>query len=68
LLLLYPLAPPSVPADVLINREITTEPIIGFFVSFPKSPSAPAVDYVVNRVYLEEFYSDTDFDEDLEEE
>ncbi|MGV1004861.1 MAG: Z1 domain-containing protein [Candidatus Nanopelagicales bacterium] len=66
LLLIYPLAPPVVPADTVMNKEIATEPIIGFFVSFPKSPKAPAVDYVVNRVYLEEFYSDTDFDEDLE--
>ena len=67
LLLIYPLIPPT-PTETVMNKEMTTEPIIGFFVSFPKSPGAPAVDYVVNRVYLEEFYSDTEFDEDLEEE
>lgn len=63
LLLLYPLLPPTPEPDVPMKVEITNEPIIGFLASFPSSPGAPAVDYVVNRVY-QELFEDDDWEDE----
>jgi hypothetical protein len=60
LLLIYPLSIP----EVAEGADITSEPIIGFFVSFPKSPGAPQVDYVVNKIFLDEFYGPDEPDEE----
>jgi hypothetical protein len=59
LLLIYPLRDP-VDEKSPESVEKSPEPVMGFFVSFPKSPGAPAVDYVVNRIFLEEYYGDDD--------
>jgi hypothetical protein len=65
LLLIYPLRPPEPVADSALTAELMTEPVMGFLASFPVSPGAPAVDYVVNRVYDELFGSD-DWDDEEE--
>ena len=61
--MIYPLERPPVPADANLIAELTDGPIVGFLASFPYSPWAPAVDYVVNRVY-EEMFDPDDADED----
>jgi hypothetical protein len=58
LLMIYPLEPP---ADRLrVYGPLTEGPMMGFAVSFPKSPDAPAMDYVVNRRFLQELLADED--------
>jgi hypothetical protein len=57
LLIIYPLDPPR---DDLRSDATTDKAIIGFAVSFPHSPDAPTVDYVVNRRFLEELLGDSD--------
>ena len=57
LLILYPLEPPR---EELRGDDTTDGAMIGFAVSFPHSPDAPAVDYVVNRRFLEELLGDPD--------
>ncbi|HXK39454.1 MAG TPA: Z1 domain-containing protein, partial [Candidatus Paceibacterota bacterium] len=56
LLLLYPLAPPpgSYPPNIHLG------PMLGFAVSFPQSPAAPMIDYVVNRRFLEDLYGEVE--------
>lgn len=63
LLVLYPLRRPAVPDDAPRGVELTDGPVIGFLASFPHSPGAPAVDYVVNRVYEDMFDPDDDDDQ-----
>ena len=57
LLLIYPIQPVS---DDLMGDdiEVTHRPIMGFAVSFPWSPGAPLVDYVVNQRFVEELAGD----------
>jgi hypothetical protein len=57
LLLLYPL---TAPAQDLRGDEgnVTDGPLIGFAVSFPGSPGAPTVEYVVNRRFVQELLAD----------
>ncbi len=62
LLVIYPLHRPDVPADADPRVQLTDGPIIGFLASFPHSPGAPAIDYVVNQVY-EEMFDPYDDDE-----
>jgi hypothetical protein len=57
LLIIYPLEPPR---EELRSDAVTDQTVIGFAVSFPHSPDAPAVDYVVNRRFLEELLGDAD--------
>jgi hypothetical protein len=55
LLIIYPLKP----VDVVVqgsNTPITADPRVGFAVSFPYSPTAPAMDYVVNQRFLDELF------------
>jgi hypothetical protein len=59
LLLIYPLEPPE-PSLAQGSRTVTDKPLMGFAVSFPKSPDAPMVDYVVNRRFVEELSGETD--------
>lgn len=63
LLVLYPLNRPAVPDDAPRGVDLTDGPVIGFLASFPHSPGAPAVDYVVNRVYEDMFDPDDDDDQ-----
>lgn len=51
LLLLYPLNPQSEDGDALVPDF--TDPIIGWGVSFPVSPGAPDIDYVIPRRFWE---------------
>jgi hypothetical protein len=66
LLVLYPLKVPELPEGVTATVELTTRPIIGFLVSFPKSPGAPTIDYQANRIFsiYEDLFDDDDEDED----
>jgi hypothetical protein len=57
MLVIYPL---QWPVGELAGVGVTKQPMIGFAVSFPFSPDAPAVDYVVNRRYLDELFGDED--------
>lgn len=59
LLLIYPLEPVSsgLKGD---DPEVTEKPIMGFAVSFPWSPDAPLVDYVVNQRFVEELSGDSE--------
>ena len=71
LLIIYLLEPPSKG-----HREaawprvaLTSDPLVGFAVSFPASGNAPAMDYVVNQRFLDELFGagdDEDEDEDDE--
>ena len=67
LLLLYPLKPPAPVPGVPQTVTLTQDPVMGFLASFPASPGAPAVDYVVNRVFTETFGDDDWDDEDPED-
>jgi hypothetical protein len=58
LLLIYPLEPPA--TQYRAHGTMTDGPMIGFAVSFPYSPDAPAMDYVVNQRYLRELLGDGD--------
>jgi hypothetical protein len=53
LLLIYPLVPPDASARVGDPR-VTDQPMVGFAISFPRSPNAPAADYLVNKRFLDE--------------
>ena len=57
LLLIYPLEPVS---SELRDGDpgVTERPIMGFAVSFPWSPDAPLVDYVVNQRFVDELAGD----------
>ena len=57
LLLIYPLEPVSskLRGD---DADVTERPIMGFAVSFPWSPDAPMVDYVVNQRFIDELAGD----------
>jgi hypothetical protein len=55
MLAIYPLRWPE---GELAGPGVTDKPMIGFAVSFPFSPNAPAVDYVVNRRYLDELFGE----------
>ncbi len=57
-LVIYPLAPPS--EELAAGGDVHTGPMIGFAVSFPHSPAAPTVDYVVNRQFLDELFAEPD--------
>jgi hypothetical protein len=59
LLLIYPLEPieDKYRGD---NPDVTQGPLIGFAVSFPVSPDAPMVDYVVNQRFVEELLGESD--------
>jgi len=57
LLIVYPLLPVSDElrrAGAANGLELSTASLVGFAVSFPESPDAPAMDYVVNRQFLSE--------------
>lgn len=56
LLLLYPLNPPgSDEVTESVRKQLTTDPMIGFYFSFPRSEgAAPSVEYTVNGTYLDE--------------
>jgi hypothetical protein len=56
LLMIYPLEPPA--AQYRVYGTLTDGPMLGFAVSFPRSPDAPAMDYVVNRQFLRELLAD----------
>lgn len=59
LLLIYPLEPVSstLRGD---DTDVTHRPIMGFAVSFPWSPDAPMVDYVVNQRFISELAGESD--------
>ena len=59
LLLIYPLEPVSskLRDD---DPDVTERPIMGFAVSFPWSPDAPLVDYVVNQRFVDELAGDAE--------
>ena len=66
LLLIYPLEAPleeyreaAKPGVVL-----TSDPLVGFAVSFPASLNAPAMDYVVNQRFLDELFGAGDDEDD----
>lgn len=58
LLIVYPLAPPA--EELRLGDDVHEGSLVGFAVSFPHSPSAPTVDYVVNRRFLDELFKDPD--------
>jgi hypothetical protein len=64
LLVLYPVEPPAAPEGFRLAVELTSKPIIGFLASFPHSPGAPTIEYQVNRIYNDLFYTDEDDDDD----
>jgi hypothetical protein len=59
LLLIYPLEPVSSELRGG-DPEVTQKPIMGFAVSFPRSPDAPLVDYVVNQRFVDELAGDAE--------
>jgi hypothetical protein len=58
LLVIYPLEPPS--AELAAGADLHDGAMVGFAVSFPHSPAAPTVDYVVNRQFLDELFAEPD--------
>ncbi|RJQ07874.1 MAG: endonuclease, partial [Dehalococcoidia bacterium] len=67
LLLIYPLTPPAQDdreAAAKLGKNLTDEPLVGFAVSFPASPDAPAMDYVVNQRFLDELFGVGDDDDE----
>jgi hypothetical protein len=57
-LVIYPLEPPS--AELAAGADLHDGAMVGFAVSFPHSPAAPTVDYVVNRQFLDELFAEPD--------
>jgi hypothetical protein len=57
LLLIYPLVFP--PDDLAVPAGLVTDgPLMAFATSFPRSPSAPTVEYRVNERFLREFFGE----------
>ena len=65
LLLIYPLEAPSEAHREAARPQVdlTTDPLVGFGVSFPASQDAPAMDYIVNQRFIDELFGAGD-DED----
>lgn len=57
LLIIYPLVPPG--EELAAGAEVHDGALVGFAVSFPHSPAAPTVDYVVNQRFLDELFSES---------
>ena len=68
LLLIYPLEAPTQRHREAARPSValTANPLVGFGVSFPASHNAPAMDYVVNKRFLDELLGAGD-DEDEED-
>ena len=71
LLLLYPLSP--IPSEDVAEAadggvHLADGPLAGFAASFPSSPRAPAMDYVVNRQFLLDLLGEDDDEDDYEDE
>ena len=66
LLLIYPLGAPSEEHREAAKPagSLTSDPLVGFAVSFPASQNAPAMDYVVNQRFLDELFGTGDDEDD----
>ena len=66
LLLIYLLeAPTAEDRETAWPRvTLTSDPLVGFAVSFPASGNAPAMDYVVNQRFLDELFGADDEDDE----
>ena len=66
LLLIYLIEAPSEEHREAARPQValTTDPLVGFAVSFPASQNAPAMDYVVNQHFLDELLGAGDDEDD----
>ncbi|MDE0671508.1 MAG: Z1 domain-containing protein [Caldilineaceae bacterium] len=67
LLLIYLLEAPSEEhRDAARPRvDLTSDPLVGFAVSFPASQDAPAMEYVVNQRFIDELFGAGDDDDEV---
>ena len=66
LLLIYLLEAPSTELREAARQRVTltSDPLVGFAVSFPVSENAPAMDYIVNQRFLDELLGAGDDEDD----